>query len=104
MGSESQEYEKERAPASSTEAKGKVPLSNIIVDGDKKTWASVASTPPKQEKMTIYPKYLVAEPGFERIVVSPTKFNKKDFDGFVTCTEADLIRKKIKLDQNILYC
>ena len=34
-------------------------------------------------------------------MVTPTKFNKKDFDGFITHTEADLIRKEIKLDGNV---
>ena len=34
-------------------------------------------------------------------MVTPTKFNKKDFDGFITHTEADLIRKEIKLVGNV---
>ena len=66
-----------------------------------KTWASVASTPLKQEKKTVDPKFLAEEAGFDRIVVTPTKFNKKVFDGFITSTEANLIRKEIKLDYNV---
>ena len=34
-------------------------------------------------------------------MVTPTKFNKKDFNGYITVTEADQIRKEIKLDQNV---
>ena len=65
------------------------------------TWAAVASMPPKQEKSTIDPLYLGEEPGFDRIVVRPTHFNKTDFDGYITCEEANLIRKAINLEENV---
>ena len=99
--------EMKRAQTSSAETEKKLSMSNVIIDKEKKTWASVASTPLKQEKLTIDPKYLAEDSRYDRIVVSPTKFNRKDFNGFVTCSEADLIRKEIKLDHNVhgtTYC
>ena len=42
--------------------------------------------------ITVNQKYIAEEPGLDRVVVTTTKFNKKDFVGFITYTEADLIR------------
>ena len=74
---------------------------NVEEHATNTTWAAVASKPPKQEKSTIDPLYLGEEPGFDRIVVRPTHFNKTDFDGYITCEEANLIRKAINLEENV---
>ena len=41
------------------------------------------------------------ERSYKLNTVTPTKFNKKVFDGFITSTEANLIRKEIKLAYNV---
>jgi hypothetical protein len=89
------------AESSNEKEKEKLLHLNVVEHATNITWAAVASMSPKQEKSTIDPLYLGEEPGFDRIVVRPTHFNKTVFDGFITCAEADLIQKAINLEENV---
>ena len=72
-----------------------------VKDLTSRTWAVVASMPPKQEKSTTNLLYLYEEIGADRTVVMSTHFTMKASDGYITNAKADLIRKSIKLHKNV---
>ena len=76
-----------------------------------KTWADVVGSYKQSSlatktsgrrvtKTEINPDFRSEDPGYDRIVVSPTHFNNKTFKGFVTQEQADTIRKAINLNNH----
>ena len=65
-GNKYPDHENVRGLTSTPRTENEAQVSNSFVGMDKKTWAKVVSTPLKQEKSTVFPKYLAEEPGFDK--------------------------------------
>ena len=81
---------------------------SLPTENSTRTWADIAcsykqsssATKTSGQRVTkteIEPDFRSEDPGYDRIVVSPTNYINKTFEGFVTQEQADTIQKAINL-------
>ena len=82
------------------------PESTTMSSTPNKSWSQIAGIniksatrvmPPQRKIIKIKPEFESESVGYDRIVVTPTYFNNKPFNGFITEEEADIINMAIGL-------
>ena len=101
MSSTSQSHKPEPNPEPNPE-----PESTTMSSTPNKSWSQIAGIniksatrvmPPQRKIIKIKPEFESESVGYDRIVVTPTYFNNKPFNGFITEEEAEIINMAIGL-------